>query len=205
MLLSACNNHWKALEEGFQTPPDSIRTAVYWYWLDNHISKEGVVKDLEAMKRVGITRAFIGNQSEGSADGPVPLFSDEWWDITHTAMKKAGELGIEIGMFNCPGWSQSGGPWVTPEQSMKYVEGHFQEVTGNGSEQLLELPEVTPDRIIAVQAWMSVKGESRTWTLQTRKGVPPGWEGGRRVYLRPPQSGPERRLQTAGTLGRELG
>ena len=46
---------------------------------------------------------------------------------------------------------------------MKYVEGHFQEVTGNGSEQLLELPEVTPDRIIAVQAWMSVKGDSRTW------------------------------------------
>ena len=172
MLLSACNNHWKALEEGFQTPPDSIRMAVYWYWLDNHISKEGVVKDLEAMKRVGITRAFIGNQAEGDADGPVPLFSDEWWDVTHTAMKKAGELGIEIGMFNCPGWSQSGGPWVSPEQSMKYVEGHFQEVTGNGSEQLLELPEVTPDRIIAVQAWMSVKGDSRTWTLQTRKGVP---------------------------------
>ena len=74
ILLSACNNRWKALEEGFQTPPDSIRTAVYWYWLDNHISKEGVVKDLEAMKRVGITRAFIGNQSEGDADGPVPLF-----------------------------------------------------------------------------------------------------------------------------------
>ena len=115
----ACSDRWTALEEGFQTPPDSIRTAVYWYWLDNHISKEGVVKDLEAMKRVGITRAFIGNQSEGTADGPVPLFSDEWWDITHTAMKRAGELDIEIGMFNCPGWSQSGGPWVKPEEAMR--------------------------------------------------------------------------------------
>ena len=67
ILLSACNNRWKALEEGFLTPPDSIRTAVYWYWLDNHISKEGVVKDLEAMKRVGITRAFIGAAKEGIA------------------------------------------------------------------------------------------------------------------------------------------
>ena len=172
LLLCACNPRWKALEEGFRTPPDSIRTAVYWYWLDNHISKEGVVKDLESMKRVGITRAFIGNQSEGSADGPVKLFSDEWWDITHTAMKKAGELGIEIGMFNCPGWSQSGGPWITPEESMKYVEGHLQEVTGNGSEQRLELPDVSPDRIIAVQAWLGVRGDSRTWTLRTREGVP---------------------------------
>ena len=171
-VLGACNSRWKALEEGFLTPPDSLRTAVYWYWLDNYISKEGVVKDLEAMKRVGITRAFIGNQSEGEADGPVPLFSEQWWDITRTAMKKAGELGIEIGMFNCPGWSQSGGPWVTPEQSMKYVEGHFQEVTGNGAEQLLELPEVAPDRIVAVQAWRTVEGTSLTWKLKTRDGVP---------------------------------
>jgi hypothetical protein len=171
-LLSSCQNRWKALEDGFQTPPDSIRTAVYWYWLDNHISREGVVKDLEAMKRVGITRAFIGNQSEGDADGPVKLFSDEWWDITHTALKKAGELGIEIGMFNCPGWSQSGGPWVTPEQSMKYVEGHLQQVVGNGREQRLELPDVAPDRIIAVHAWRTIQGDSRTWTLKTREGVP---------------------------------
>lgn len=171
-LLTACNSRWKSLEEGFRTPPDSIRTAVYWYWLDNYISKEGVIKDLEAMKRVGITRAFIGNQSEGDADGPVKLFSDEWWDITHAAMKRAGELDIEIGMFNCPGWSQSGGPWITPGQSMKYVAGQYQEVAGNGSEQIIPLPDVAPDRIIAVQAWLSVKGDSRSWTLKTRNGVP---------------------------------
>jgi len=171
-LCCACHNPWKALEDGFQMPPDSIRTAVYWYWLDNYISKEGVIKDLEAMKRVGITRAFIGNQSEGDADGPVKLLSDEWWDITHAAMKRAGELDIEIGMFNCPGWSQSGGPWITPEQSMKYVAGHYEEVEGNGSEQVIPLPDVAPDRIIAVQAWRTVDGVSCTWTLKTRKGVP---------------------------------
>ena len=171
-LCCACHNPWKSLESGFQTPPDSIRTAVYWYWLDNYISKEGVIKDLEAMKRVGITRAFIGNQSEGDADGHVKLFSDEWWDITHAAMKRAGELDIEIGMFNCPGWSQSGGPWITPEQSMKYVAGHYEQVEGNGSEQVIPLPDVAPDRIVAVQAWRTVEGASRTWTLKTRKGVP---------------------------------
>ena len=170
---SCRNNSWKALQEGFAAPPDSIRAAVYWYWLDNKISKDGVVKDLEAMKRVGITRAFIGNQStDGWDEGLVPLFSDPWWDITHTALKKAGELGIEIGMFNCPGWSQSGGPWVTPAQSMKYVAGHYQEVEGNGREQHLALPDVPADRIVAVQAWRKVPGASRTWTLKTREGVP---------------------------------
>ena len=174
ILLAGCHQDpWVSIREGFQTPPDSVRAAVYWYWLDNNISKEGVVKDLEAMKRVGITRAFIGNQATmDEPDGPVKLFSDEWWDITHTAMKTAGELGIEIGMFNCPGWSQSGGPWVTPEQSMKYVEGQLQQVSGNGQEQQLALPEVAEDRIIRVQAWPSVKGASQSWTFRSREGQP---------------------------------
>lgn len=51
----------EALASGFVTPPDSIQTSVYWYWISNNISKEGVVKDLESMKKAGINRAFIGN------------------------------------------------------------------------------------------------------------------------------------------------
>jgi hypothetical protein len=172
LLLTACSqNPWPALREGFETPPDSVRLAVYWYWLDDNISKEGVIKDLEAMKSVGITRAFIGNQStDDESEMRVRLFSDEWWDITHTAMKTAADLDIEVGMFNCPGWSQSGGPWVTPEQSMKYVEAHFQTVKGNGSEQLLTLPDVAEDRIIRIQAYPAVKGAYQSWTFRTHEG-----------------------------------
>ena len=173
MLLAGCTTRspLEVLREGFETPPDSIRLAVYWYWLDNNISKDGVVKDLEAMKRVGITRAFIGNQStDDDSDMRVPLFSEEWWDITRTAMKTAADLDIELGMFNCPGWSQSGGPWVTPEQSMKYVEAHFQTVKGDGKEQQISLPEVAEDRIIRIQAYPAVKGQSQSWTFRTREG-----------------------------------
>lgn len=112
----------KELESGFKSPPDSILTSVYWYWISDNISKEGVVKDLQAMKQAGINRAFIGNI--GIADlpyGPVKMLSDEWWDILHTALKTATDLGIEIGIFNSPGWSQSGGPWIKPEESMRYL------------------------------------------------------------------------------------
>ena len=35
--------------------------------------------------------------------------------------KTAGDLGIEIGIFNSPGWSQSGGPWVKPAEAMRYL------------------------------------------------------------------------------------
>lgn len=111
-----------ALQKGFYTIPDSIQTSVYWYWVSGNISSEGVIKDLEAMKKVGINRAFIANVTWGEKyAGKIKLFTEEWWTVLHTALKTATRLGIEIGMFNCPGWSQSGGPWVKTEQSMRYL------------------------------------------------------------------------------------
>lgn len=113
---------FKSLETGFATIPDSVQTSVYWYWISGNISKEGVVKDLEAMKKVGINRAFIGNIGLDDVPyGKVKMFSDEWWEILHTALKTATRLNIKIGIFNSPGWSQSGGPWIKPQQSMRYL------------------------------------------------------------------------------------
>jgi len=109
-------------KQSFVQIPDSVQTSVYWYWISDHLSKEGVVEDLKSMKKVGINRAFIGNIFvPGLSAGSVKIFSDEWWDILHTALKTAGELNIEIGLFNSPGWSQSGGPWIKPEQAMRYL------------------------------------------------------------------------------------
>lgn len=111
-----------SLEKGFYIIPDSIKTSVYWYWVSGNISNEGVIKDLEAMKKIGINRAFIANVTWGEKNaGKIRMFTEEWWDILHTALKTATKLGIEIGIFNCPGWSQSGGPWVKTEQSMRYL------------------------------------------------------------------------------------
>jgi hypothetical protein len=110
------------LERGFVTPPDSIQTSVYWYWISDNISKEGAVRDLQAMKKAGINRAFIGNIGiDNLPYGKTKMFSEEWWEILHLALKTATELDIEIGIFNSPGWSQSGGPWIKPEQSMRYL------------------------------------------------------------------------------------
>ena len=122
---------FNGLQNEFTHIPDSIQTSVYWYWLDGNISKEGVVKDLEAMKKVGINRAFIGNI--GLDDGPygkIKMFSDAWWDIVHAALKTATRLNIQIGIFNGPGWSQSGGPWIKPEQSMRYLTSSQVKVQG---------------------------------------------------------------------------
>ncbi len=124
-------NRGKKLETGFINPPDSIQTSVYWYWISDNISKEGVVKDLNSMKKAGINRAFIGNI--GLSDipyGKVKMLSDDWWEILHEALKTATKLNIEIGIFNSPGWSQSGGPWVKADAAMHYLAASEMRVKG---------------------------------------------------------------------------
>ncbi|MEI6676834.1 MAG: glycosyl hydrolase, partial [Verrucomicrobiota bacterium] len=105
------------LAEAFVSPPDSTKPRCYWYWNKGQISKEGLTKDLEAMKRVGIGEAYIGI----IGGGPTKALSEEWWQMLDHAVREATRIGVDIGLFNCPGWSQSGGPWVKPEQSMRNV------------------------------------------------------------------------------------
>ena len=33
----------ECLQQGFREIPDSIQTAVYWYWISDNISKDGVI------------------------------------------------------------------------------------------------------------------------------------------------------------------
>lgn len=130
------------LEEGFRNPPGSTKPGCYWYWISDNISKEGITRDLEAMARVGIGEAFIGNIFlDDTPAGKVKVLSDPWWELVEHAIREGGRVGVEIGMFNSPGWSQSGGPWVKPEQAMRYLVSSETRVTGPTLfEQKLEVP-----------------------------------------------------------------
>ena len=45
----------------------------------------------------------------------------EWKDAFRYATTLADQLGLEEAIAGSPGWSESGGPWVTPAQAMKKV------------------------------------------------------------------------------------
>ena len=128
----AAQDNISVIEKNFKDIPWSQPTGVYWYWVSGNMSADGVVKDLQAMKKAGITRVQIGmiGEGQGAPQGPVRMFTEEWWNILHTMFKTAGDLGIEVGLFNCPGWSQSGGPWVKPSQSMRYLGSVKDTLTG---------------------------------------------------------------------------
>jgi hypothetical protein len=135
-LASGCSND--RLADDFVSPPENFRTGAYWYWMNNHISKEGVVNDLKAMKKAGINWVLLGSDIiSGNDFGDVKVFSTEWYEIMHTTLKTATELDIDVGLFNCPGWSQSGGPWIKPEQSMRYLASSETRVAGPAKVELL--------------------------------------------------------------------
>ncbi|MDR2849143.1 MAG: glycoside hydrolase family 2, partial [Verrucomicrobiota bacterium] len=122
------------LEQEFKTPPDSTKPYMYWYWLNNNVSAKGITADLEAMKQAGIGEAFIGHVvSDGIPEGTVPILSPSWWQLVEHAVREGGRLGVRVSMFNCPGWSQSGGPWMKPEQSMRYLVSAETRVAGGAS------------------------------------------------------------------------
>lgn len=112
------------LQRGFVEPPVSTKPRCYWYWMDGRVSKQGITRDMEAMRRVGIGTAYIGiiAGQAGAVDSPsVQALSEPWWQLVEHAVREGGRLGVDLGLFNSPGWSQSGGPWVQPSQAMRHV------------------------------------------------------------------------------------
>jgi hypothetical protein len=109
----------------FASPPAEFKVHTWWHWLDGAITREGITKDLEAMKAQGIGQATILNIGLfGGRDFGVPrvkFASEEWFAMFRWALEEANRLGIKIGVHNCDGWSSTGGPWITPEMSMKQL------------------------------------------------------------------------------------
>ncbi|MCI4592061.1 hypothetical protein MOK15_18395 [Sphingobium sp. BYY-5] len=91
--------------------------------MGGNISAEGAKLDLEWMERVGIggVHAFSGGKLPTPAVvKPLhPFMSSEWQDIFRRSVAQAHDAGFEFGIAGSPGWSETGGPWVTAADGMK--------------------------------------------------------------------------------------
>src|SRR5437764_11711197 len=84
----------------FRAPPPSTRPWCFWYWMNDHISREGITRDLESMRDVGIGTALIANiYLDNLPAGPIPVMSPEWLDLTVHAIHEGRRLGIDVGLF----------------------------------------------------------------------------------------------------------
>lgn len=144
-------NHWvsagelKEMKRMFVSPPESARPGVYWYFMDGNLSKEGMTKDLESMKQVGIGSVVFLEVNDGIPRGNVDFLSPEWKDCFKHAVKECERLGISMILGIGPGWTGSGGPWVKGEESMRHLVSSVTRVTG-GSKQTIALKKPLPKR-----------------------------------------------------------
>ncbi len=110
------------LEQGFKNPPASAWPRTWWHWTNSNVTKEGITKDLEWMKRVGIAGMQLADVAAGGGQTvthKIVFGSPEWLDAVKHAASEADRLQLEMTMFSSAGWSLTGGPWVKPEQAMK--------------------------------------------------------------------------------------
>ena len=108
--------------DSFQTPPTAAKPRVWWHWNSGQISKQGIDADLSWMQRIGLGGYQAFDVDVGAPrvlEAPLTYMSPEWKDAFKHAIDGSIARNFDIGVAGSPGWSESGGPWVKPEQAMK--------------------------------------------------------------------------------------
>jgi hypothetical protein len=133
------------LASNFFAPPDSAKPWAYWMWLNGNVTKEGITKDLEEMKRQGISGVLIFQVGDSGTPAGAQFLSPPWHELFQFALREAARLGMGVSVDLCDGWD-SGGPWITPDQANKKLT--YSELQVDGATKLarlLPLPPVVDD------------------------------------------------------------
>ncbi len=133
------------LSQGFIQPPDSAKPRTWWHWTNGNVNEAGITKDLEWMKRSGIGGFQLVDVASGggqTVEPKVHFATPEWYHAVVHSAEDAKRLGLEMAIFSCAGWSEAGGPWVTPEMAMKKLVWSETEIAGprTYSEKLTQPP-----------------------------------------------------------------
>ena len=164
-LLSAQGPATGALESEFLKPPAAARPHTWWHWMNGNVTADGITRDLEAMARVGVGGVQMFDVGTGIPKGPVETLSPEWLRLVRHAASEANRLGMSFTMHNCPGWSSTGGPWITPDRAMQQLVWSEALVDG-GSLARLKLPrpfaKLDYYRDAMVIAYPALPGEGQT-------------------------------------------
>lgn len=152
LLLAACLCvslvRGQSLRRLFLDPPSQYRPLIIWQWMDGLVTKEGITRDLEAFKAAGldgVQNFQIGGEMQGCIGDPAcAIGSDRWREMMLWTMRECRRLGLTFGTHNCPGWSSSASPAVTPEYSMQKVVFSTVGIERGKREYTLPQPAVDP-------------------------------------------------------------
>jgi hypothetical protein len=122
-LLGVCTlTPAQGLYDNFVNPSQEWRPRVWWHWMNGNITKHGIRNDIEWMNRAGIGGFHIfdaGMATPQVVPERLIFMTPGWKDALKYAVDLGDSLGMEVAMTSAPGWSNTGGPWVKPEDAMK--------------------------------------------------------------------------------------
>jgi len=154
-----------ALDAGFVEPAMEYGPRTWWHWINERVSKDGITKDLEAMKTMGYKGVHMVNLPSIQVAGTIGddiVGSEIWYEKVGFAVRECERLGMEFSFGSCPGWV-AGGPWVSPAQSMQDIYWRHTFVTGP-TRSPIQLPQPNKTRgfyrDVAVVAYPSLPGEA---------------------------------------------
>lgn len=164
----------------FRNPPESAKPGVLWMWMGSHVTRTGITKDLEALKEEGFSLAVMSTLADvntpwnatiaGSPTKEIVGWTEPWWKLVEFAMSEAKRLNMKIALFNCPGYTASGGAWIKPEQSMQEVCWSTKQVDGNTQVSVkLDKPTVDPRSNMRFPLYDPVTGNLENLLIEARK------------------------------------
>lgn len=124
ILALAAPLHAQPSVSRFRDVPNEYRPRVWWHWMNGNVTKDGIRKDLEWMDRAGIVGFHnfdAGFDTPQIVDRRLGYMTPEWKDAFNYALDIADSLGMEVSIASSPGWSITGGPWVSKDDAEKKV------------------------------------------------------------------------------------
>lgn len=121
------------LHAGFMNPPADARPQVWWHWMNGNITKDGIRKDILWMKEIGIAGFHhfdAALESDQIVDDRLTYMDEGWKDAFRYAIALADSLNMPVTIASSPGWSTTGGPWVSAEDAMKKIVWRTKRVEG---------------------------------------------------------------------------
>jgi hypothetical protein len=122
------------LAAGFAKPPMAARPWVFWWFEGGYGGKEGMARDIAAMREKGIG-GVMHMQTLNSSGMPLPaeppMLGPAWADWFGEAARLAGKAGMTMSASIVDGWA-FGGAWVDKEAAAKMLVSSELQVDGPG-------------------------------------------------------------------------
>ena len=127
---------------------DMVRAPEVWLeFLGGNVRKDGLRCDLEAIREAGFSGVHFFHVERGGGGAwpgcpeQIPCMSEKWEDMMRFLGEECARLDLKLTIQNCPGWSQSGGPWIDLDHCMRDIACARRDMAGGETLRLPEIPE----------------------------------------------------------------